>query len=226
MNNQQTAQTGVPKPPKVMKESKNKIKVDFERTPLKERLKAKFLNGYFFKNLIWGLFRYVLLIGISYVILFPFFAKISGSFMSRDDFVDVTVKLIPKYPTLDTYRAIISQNKYFSALLNTATLSILCGLIQTFICCLIGYGLAKFKFKGNKLIFFLVIFTMVVPHRTLQLSMFMKFRYFDILGIFNLLGGGVFEGLNVIPFTSLNLNNSYWPLALLSLGGLAFKNGL
>ena len=67
---------------------------------------------------------------------------------------------------------------------------------------------------------------MVVPHRTLQLSMFMKFRYFDILGIFNLLGGGVFEGLNVIPFTSLNLNNSYWPLALLSLGGLAFKNGL
>ena len=100
MNNQQTAQTGVPKPPKVMKESKNKIKVDFERTPLKERLKAKFLNGYFFKNLIWGLFRYVLLIGISYVILFPFFAKISGSFMSRDDFVDVTVKLIPKYPTL------------------------------------------------------------------------------------------------------------------------------
>ena len=61
MNNQQTAQTGVPKPPKVMKESKNKIKVDFERTPLKERLKAKFLNGYFFKNLIWGLFRYVFL---------------------------------------------------------------------------------------------------------------------------------------------------------------------
>ena len=42
----------------------------------------------------------------------------------------------------------------------------------------------------HKLIFFLVIFTMVVPHRTLQLSMFMKFRYFDILGIFNLLGGG------------------------------------
>ena len=146
MNNQQTAQTGVPKPPKVMKESKNKIKVDFERTPLKERMKAKFLNGYFFKNLVWGLFRYVLLIGISYVILFPFFAKISGSFMSRDDFVDVTVKLIPKYPTLDTYRAIISQNKYFEALLNTATLSILCGLSQTFICCLIGYGLAKFKF--------------------------------------------------------------------------------
>ena len=30
--------------PKVKKESKNKIKVDFERAPLKERLKAKFLD--------------------------------------------------------------------------------------------------------------------------------------------------------------------------------------
>ena len=209
-----------------MKESKNKIRVEFERTPLKERLKAKFLNLNFLTNVVWVIFRLVLLIGISYVILFPFFAKISGSFMSREDFVDVTVKLVPKYPTLDTYRAIIQENDYFEALLNTTILSVLCGIIQTFMCCVIGYGLAKFKFKGSKLIFFLVIFTMVVPHRTLQLSMFMKFRYFDILGIFNLLGGGVFEGLKVLPFTSLNLNNTYWPLALLSLGGLAFKNGL
>ena len=221
MNSQQA-----PQAPRVMKENKNKIRVEFERTPLKERLKAKFLNLNFLTNVVWVIFRLVLLIGISYVILFPFFAKISGSFMSREDFVDVTVKLIPKYPTLDTYRAIIQENDYFTALLNTTMLSVLCGIIQTFMCCVIGYGLAKFKFKGSKLIFFLVIFTMVVPHRTLQLSMFMKFRYFDILGIFNLLGGGVFEGLKVLPFTSLNLNNTYWPLALLSIGGLAFKNGL
>lgn len=65
-----------------MKESKNKIRVEFERTPLKERLKAKFLNLNFLTNVVWVIFRLVLLIGISYVILFPFFAKISGSFMS------------------------------------------------------------------------------------------------------------------------------------------------
>ncbi len=210
MNSQQA-----PKAPRVMKESKNKIRVEFERTPLLERLKSKYLTLNFLTDVVFKIFRLVLLVGISYVILFPFFAKISGSFMGRDDFVDVTVKLIPKHPTLDTYNAIISENGYFEALFNTFTLSVLCGLIQTFICCVIGYGLAKFKFKGNKLIFFLVIFTMVIPHRTLQLSMFMHFRYFDVLGIFELFTG-----------EALNLNNSYWPLALLSLGGLAFKNGL
>ena len=210
MNSQQTQNA-----PRVMKESKNKIRVEFERTPLKERIKAKFLNGNFVKNVVVKIFTYVLLIGISYVILFPFFAKISGSFMSREDFVDVTVKLIPKYPTLDTYKAVISSNKYFEALGNTFILSVLCGLIQTFMCCVIGYGLAKFKFKGNKLVFLLVIFTMVIPHGTLRLSMFVNFRFFDIFGIFKLFTG-----------EALNLMNSYWPLALLSFGGLAFKNGL
>ena len=34
---------------KVKRESKRKIRVDFERAPLMERLKAKFLNMYFVK---------------------------------------------------------------------------------------------------------------------------------------------------------------------------------
>jgi multiple sugar transport system permease protein len=146
--------------------------------------------------------------------------------MSPEDFVDVTVKLIPRYPTLDTYKAIIADLDYFQALANTLVLSLICALLQTFICCLIGYGFAKFKFKGNKILFFIVVFTMIVPHDTLQLSLFMKFRYFDIFGIFNLLGGGVFERFKMIGFTSINFNNTYWPLIILSLGGLAFKNGL
>ena len=212
--------------PKVTKETKNKIRVEFERTPLLERIKAKYFTLNFLTDVVWTIFRFVLLIGIAYVILYPFFSKISGSFMSKSDFVDVTVKLIPKYPTLDTYAQIISKNGYMSALFNTMTLSVLCGIVQTFICCVIGYGLAKFKFKGSKLIFALVILTMVVPHKTLQLSMFMHFKYFDILGLFNFLGGGVFEGFKILNFSSINLLNSYWPLALLSFGGLAFKNGL
>jgi multiple sugar transport system permease protein len=212
--------------PKVKKESKNKIRVEFERTPLLERIKSKYLSMFFLKNVVWTIFRLVLLIGIAYVILYPFFSKISGSFMGKEDFVDVTVKLIPRRPTLNTYATIITENGYFQAVFNTLTLSVLCGLVQTFICCIIGYGLSKFKFKGSKILFGLVVFTMIVPHNTLQFSMFMHFKNFDILGIFKLLGGGVFEGFKVTNFTSLNLLNSYWPLALLSIGGLAFKNGL
>ncbi|MBO4869344.1 MAG: carbohydrate ABC transporter permease [Clostridia bacterium] len=215
--------------PKVKRETKNTIKVEFDRTPFWERMKAKFVNKNFFVKLIWAIFRYVILIGISYIILFPFFTKIASSFMGPEDFVDATVKLIPKNFTLDTYKYIFLENKYMQALGNTALLSIAAALLQTFVCAMIGYGLAKFKFKGNKLLFVLVIFSMIIPHQTLQLSLFMKFRYFDVLGIIQTLGGGsrLFPHLNVTGgITSINLTNTFWPLALLSATGLAFKNGL
>jgi multiple sugar transport system permease protein len=79
----------------------------------------------------------------------------------------------------------------------------------------IGYGFAKFKFRGNTLLFYCVIFTMVVPHQALRLALFQKFRYFDIYGLIEMITG-----------KNINLINTYWPLAILSLGGLAFKNGL
>ena len=211
---------------KVKKESKNKIRVEFDRTPLLERLKGKYLSTYFLGNIVWYIFRLALLIGVCYVILFPFYSKISSSFMSAEDFVDVTVRLVPKYPTLDTYSAIITENGYLKALLNTFILSGSCALLQTFVCSLVGYGFAKFKFKFNKILFMLVVFTMIVPHSTLQLSMFMEFRYFDILGILNLLGGGVVDWIRIMDTTSFNLINTYWPLWILSATALAFKNGL
>ena len=230
--------------PKVRKESKNKIVVDFERTPLKERLKAKFLSLFFLKKVVWYIVRLVLLIGISYIVLYPFFTKIAGSFMAPEDFVDVTVRLIPKNFSLDIYKAVWSELGYFEAFTNTLFLSASTAIIQMFVCCFVAYGLAKFKFKGNKLVFMAVIFSLVIPHQTLQLSLFMNFRYFDILGIFSFLNGGgisipftdvkLLQGVvDVIPdswekFSSagITLTNTYWPLIILSICGLAFKNGL
>ncbi len=207
--------------PRVLKDNKRKIKVDFERTSLAERLKSKYLTVNFLVQVIWKLFRLLLLIGISYIIIYPFIAKIFGSFMSKQDLVDATVRLIPKYPTLDTYKYIIRENSYFTAFFNTFLLSTCCAFVQTLICSIIGYGLAKFKFRGNNLVFMAVLLTMIVPHDTIKLSMYMNFKYFDILGIY----GGIANLFN-LEASSLDLINTYWPLLLLSLGGIAFKNGL
>ena len=210
--------------PKVTKETKNKIRVEFDRTPLWERLKAKFFSLFFLQKAAWFIFRLVLLVGISYIVLFPFFSKIAGSFMGPEDFVDVTVRLIPKHFTLGTYKAIILENGYFEAFKNTLILSLSTALIQTFVCCFIAYGLAKFKFRGNKAIFIAVIITMLIPHQTLNFSFSMNFTYFDILGIVGLLAK-----IGILPESlsqGFSLMNTHWPMILLSLGGLAFKNGL
>ena len=213
--------------PAIKKETKNKIRVEFDRTPLKDRLKAKFLNAAFYSNVIWYLFRFVILLGVSYIVLYPFFAKIAASFMSTEDFIDVTVMLIPKYPSFDQYKAVFLENNYIGAFFNTLTLSLISAIFQTFVSCLVGYGLAKFKFKGNSLIMGAVILTMVIPHGTVFYSMSTEFRYFDIFKLFGLLEPAGYSGLfDLILGNSLNLSNTYWPLVLLSATGLAFKNGL
>lgn len=218
MNAQQTQTT-------IKKETKNKIRVDFDRTSRWTRFRIKYLSTSFLGTVIFKLFRLVLLLGISYVILFPFFSKISSSFMSPSDFVDVTVKMIPKNPTLNTYKQIIRENDYFQALLNTTVLSLLCAVVQTFVCCVIGYGFGKYRFKGSKLLFACVMLTMIVPHQMLRFSLFTEFRFFDIIKVF-----GDFTNptgiIQLITGESLKLTGTYWPLAILSMTGLAFKNGL
>ncbi len=202
--------------------SKKSMKKDFEgKLSLRKRLFMKIFSFEFFKNVIVKIFTYVFLVGISYIIIYPFITKISASFMSASDFADVTVKLIPKYPTLDTYRYVIIENDYFKALINTAALALSTALIQTLITAFVGYGLAKFKFKGKSFVFACVVLSMVVPHKTLQLSMFMKFRYFDIYGIY-----GFFADLFGAKATSIKLIDTVLPLIILSLFALAFKNGL
>ena len=205
--------------PKVRRETKNKIRVDFERTSFWTRFRLRFLTGTAIKNALIWIFRMVFLLGVSYVILMPFYSKIASSFMSREDFVDVTVKLLPKHPTLDTYKAIIIEEKYFQALLNTTLLSGACALLQTMVCAMIGYGFAKYKFKGSKLLFALVVLTMIIPHNTMQFAMYMRFNFFDF-------GVGRYGILNLIMGKQIKLTNTYWPLIMLSASGLAFKNGL
>ena len=144
------------------------------------------------------------------------------------------------------YKEIWAEQDYLEAFTNTLILSGSTALLQTFICCFVAYGLAKFKFKGNGLVFLAVIFSLTIPHQTIQLSMFMKFLNFDIFGILQLLnGGGInFFGLqytnealasfDIIPDSwalfqdgyGITLTDSFWPLIILSICGLAFKNGL
>lgn len=204
---------------KIKRESKNKIRVEFERAPLSERLKSKFINSFFVKKVIFLIFKLVLLVGVSYVILYPYITKMFGSFMSFSDFEDVTVVLISKNPTFEQYKYIILENDYFLSLLNTFLISASVALIQTIVCALVAYGLAKFKFKGNNLLFFIVIFTMMVPQESIQYAMS---RFFLLFGSSNPIG----YLLDAVGIVKGGFINSLAPLYIMSVTGLGFKNGL
>ncbi len=164
------------------------------------------------------LFRYVLLILVSFIILFPFISKISSSFMSLEDMYDRAVIYIPKQPTLDNYKFVLKTMNYLPKAFRTLGISLLCALPQVLICAMTGYALAKIKGKIGKLGMGIVLTTILVPPQIIMVPMYLKFRYFDFAGIIKLITGS--------EINLLTLAEGMTPFLVLSLTGMAFKNGI
>ena len=200
------------------------VKMNFEgKIPFKQRLVMRLTSSTFWIDRVWYLFRFILMVGISFVILDPFLTQLMTSVWPLSDFSNTQVNLIPTRISFNIYVKLAQNWHYLTILRNTLILSVLTAGLQTFVTCMIGYGLAKFRFKGNKLIMVLVIITMAIPHRTLTLSIFQHFGEFDLFAIQATNMPGLIE---LITHKTLRLTNSFWPFAILSATGLAFKNGL
>ena len=182
---------------------------------LKKHIEQKTLRrkGYTY---IWKLMRFVLLVGLSFMILYPVFVKFSASLKSTSDMMDSTVVFIPKNPTLQNYKIVLNSVNYTLTLLMTVLFCLVQSLLQLASCSLVAYGIARFKFKGHKLLFGMAVLTLIIPPQIILLPLYIRFHFFGITNIFQF--SGIFSGVDLI--------NTYWPFLLLSGTALGFKNGL
>ena len=182
---------------------------------LKKHIEQKTLrrNGYTY---MWKLMRFVLLVGLSFMILYPVFVKFSASLKSTADMMDSTVVFIPKNPTLQNYKIVLNSVNYALTLLMTVLFCLVQSLLQLASCSLVAYGIARFKFKGHKLLFGMAVLTLIIPPQIILLPLYIRFHFFGITNIFQF--SGIFSGVDLI--------NTYWPFLLLSGTALGFKNGL
>ena len=95
---------------------------------------------------------------------------------------------------------------YWSALLNTALLSLGVAILQLFVSTFVGYGFARFKFWGKNVLFLLVILMLIVPSQTIILPLYVNLN--------NFLG------------TGLSFIDTPFALLFLAITGLGLKNGL
>ncbi|MEG1887463.1 MAG: carbohydrate ABC transporter permease [Oscillospiraceae bacterium] len=141
------------------------------------------IKKYFSSFFVW-LFRWSFIIGICFTILYPLLTKLSMSFMQETDLYDSTVKAIPKEFTLTNYMDVSIYTNFFQVLLNTVILCTVVSVLQTLSCTIAGYGFARFKFKGNGILFVLVIILMVVPSQILLTPQYLNFKAFGMVGSF------------------------------------------
>lgn len=131
-----------------------------------------------FSEWVWVIFRACILIGLSFIILYPLIYMISCSFRERSDMNDPTVMWIPRHTTLSVMRETAEAMDFWQTLQNTLLLNIGCSIVQVYSCALTGYGFARFSFKGKKLLFGIVIMMILVPTQIISLPLFFQFRYF------------------------------------------------
>ena len=177
--------------------------------------RKKRLTGRVVGEWMWKLFRLGLIVGIAYVILHPLLVKMSVAFMSESDMYDMTVQWVPRKPTLDSFFEVLELIDYGKYFLTTFAVSAGAMLVQLISCSLAAYGLARFEFRGRKLLFALVILSLVLPQQTYMVSTYAQYRYFDFYGL-------------LAPFIAepKSLVGTPWPLMLMSAGCQAAKNGL
>ena len=172
-------------------------------------------------GLVVSIFRYVLLIAISYIILYPLFALISFSIQSKADILDSSVTWIPRAPTFETYKVAWEYLDYGNSFLNTILIGMVSAALEIFSCAVAAYGFARFKFKGRGLLFGLVLLTAIVPVQILVIPQFLNYRYFNLGYLVDLIN--LIPGVN-IPF--LDLSDSPFTFWLPSLFGVGLRSGL
>lgn len=172
-------------------------------------------NMWHIQKLLWSIVRGVIIIGICFTILKPLILKFCVSFMSENDLYDASVKYIAKHFTWNNYKLALTGMEYGSVLIRTILLSAGVSSVQLVSCLLTAYGFARFRFPLKKLLFGCVIFTMVVPPQVIMLPLFMKYRFFDIFGIFQSMTG-----------STINLIDTYWPFFIQAITTMGIQNGL
>ncbi len=188
--------------PKTGRVSNWDIIKNFRRYTPSER---KHYNYIFWRRIggaAWPIFRFLIIFGLSFVILYPILYMISCSLRPQQQMNDPSVMWIPKTIRFENFKEVWNAINYPQILWNTIQLNVVSSVLQVASCALTGYGFARFSFKGKKFLFALVLLQIIVPPQILIMPQYSLFRNFDIFGLFQAFTGS--------PISLLNTNFSMY----------------
>lgn len=125
---------------------------------------------------------YYLLVLIGFVFLYPVFFMVTYSLMNVSDLVNPLINWIPSRLYLGNYIAALRVLNFLPALLETLYVTAVPAMVQTAAASIIGYGFARFKIPGKKLLIALVLSTFIIPPQVTMIPQFLMFRDLGLLG--------------------------------------------
>ena len=154
------------------------------------------------KRNITNAVKYLLLLLGGGVSVMPMIYMISTSLKPNGALYEFPPRFFPSADelTIENYQYIFQQEKFYLNFLNSAAVTLLTVVIAAFVATALAFCLARFCFPGRKLLFGLVIGTMIIPGTTLIIT---QYQLATLLKITNKLFGLVpFYVAWVIPFST------------------------
>ena len=149
---------------------------------------------------------------------------ISSAFTPAQELYTEESGFLPSRATFENFKnSMFGERAYFDFLKytkNTATLALLSTALQLFSCSLVGYGLGRYKFKGNAVVYACVLFTIILPVQTSIIPLFYEYRWFDFFGIGKIIG--LFTGETFTVSILKNYMSFYVP----ALFGVGLNSGI
>jgi ABC-type glycerol-3-phosphate transport system permease component len=93
--------------------------------------------------------------------IYPFIWMIGASLAPMNEIG--TMNLFPSHPTFSNFKTMLAKIPIARSLLNSLFVALSTTFLVLITASTVGYALAKMKFKGRQLIFYVIVFTMSLP---------------------------------------------------------------
>lgn len=125
--------------------------------------------------------RWIVLIILSVVFIFPFYWMFSTSIKMGEDIFAFPPKLIPYPFSFKPYVEAWNMQNFNLYTLNTFKIVLLSIVFAVLSSAIVAYGFSRIRFKGREFLFLLVLATMIIPAEVLIIPQYIEFKYFGWL---------------------------------------------
>lgn len=134
------------------------------------------------KNIAINTVIYFLLITIGFVYLYPLIYMIVTSLMTTEDLINPTIMWVPTKIDFSNFEMVWGVLEYPTSLVTSIVFSVICALLQTVCCALMGYALARFEVPLKKFWVVMLIITFMIPADVIMIPRYILFNSFKMIG--------------------------------------------
>lgn len=128
---------------------------------------------------LWEILKYVLVAVVLFALLLPIYWIFASSLkLERDFFVSPPAFVFE--PTLGNYTTALSDLQFLGYLMNSLIVSISTTLITLTIGSLAAHALARYEFRGAKIIALAILSARLVPGATMIMPYYVLFRFYGL----------------------------------------------